>query len=128
MWIRFGLAISGLLAALVVFPTNLTRAAGGFAIQLAQTETAVQIVIVMGSVKGGAVRRVRQGDSVVLRVKSDTPLEVHLHGYDVEATAGPGHDAELRFVARATGRFPLNRHGTGDHHDDTLAWIEVYPR
>lgn len=127
MWIRFGLGLPGLLAALLAFPPCRTFAADGAVVRLAQTESAVQIVIAMGNVKGGTVRRVRQGDSVVLRVKSDTPLEVHLHGYDIEATAGPGHDAELRFVARAAGRFPLARHGAGGH-DDVLAWIEVYPR
>ena len=57
--------------------------------------------------------RVRQGDEVTLRWTSDRAFTLHLHGYDLEAQLGPQGPIELRFTARATGRFPLEIHGAG---------------
>lgn len=80
------------------------------------------------------VMKVVKNDSVRIRVTSDIPGELHLHGYRREATLVPGAHAELAFRAGATGRFPLEWHGrdsapkTGGHHGPPLAALEVHPR
>jgi hypothetical protein len=76
--------------------------------------------------------RVKQGDAVRLRWRSDRPLLVHLHGYDIETRIEPGAVAELAFTARATGRFPIHVHtpkqGGGHTHEAPLVQVEVLPR
>ena len=70
--------------------------------------------------------RVRQGDEVTLRWTTDRPFTLHLHGYDLEARLVPQTAVELRFTARATGRFPLEIHGPGTER--TVGHLEVHPR
>ena len=53
---------------------------------------------------------VDEGDRVTLRVSSDEPMELHLHGYDVEREVEPGQEAELHFEADLTGRFEIEDH------------------
>jgi hypothetical protein len=76
--------------------------------------------------------RVKQGDTVKLRWRSDRPLTLHLHGYDIETRIEPGAVAELAFTARATGRFPIYVHtpkqGGGHTHEAPLVQVEVLPR
>ena len=48
---------------------------------------------------------VREGDRVVLRISTDTPIEVHVHGYDRERKLKPGEPGRLAFDADLTGRF-----------------------
>ena len=77
--------------------------------------------------------RVKQGDTVRLRWTSDRPIVLHLHGYDIEKKVEPGAVAEMAFVARATGRFPVEEHrpdakGGHSHGEAPLVRIEVRPR
>ncbi len=75
--------------------------------------------------------RVTQGDVVKLQWSADKPSTVHLHGYDIEKRVTPGAVTELMFTARATGRFPVNLHGSAAEvhgHENALVTIEVYPR
>ena len=75
--------------------------------------------------------RVSEGDQLLLRWQTDSPLDLHLHGYDIELSVAPGNSAAMRFKAHATGRFPITRHNdAGDHgkHHQTLLYLEVYPR
>ena len=76
--------------------------------------------------------RVTQGDAVRLRWTSDRPIILHLHGYDIESKVAPGSVTEMAFIARATGRFPVeehNPHAQGGHaHGEALVRIEVHPR
>src|SRR5215831_10467661 len=77
--------------------------------------------------------RVKQNDVVRLQWTADKPSIVHLHGYDIEKNVVPGAVTDLTFTARATGRFPVNLHGSGAEagghgHEDTLVTIEVYPQ
>lgn len=80
------------------------------------------------------VMRVHKDDVVQLRVTSDAPGEVHLHGYRQEVKVVPGRAAELTFKAHATGRYRIEWHPTGDkaqksnHHGPALATLEVRPR
>jgi len=78
--------------------------------------------------------RVNEGDVVKLRLVSDQPIVLHLHGYDIEKRVAAGAITELAFTAYATGRFPIHVHAQGagagghEHEDAPLAAIEVYPR
>jgi hypothetical protein len=76
--------------------------------------------------------RVKQGDVVKLRWRTDRPILLHLHGYDIERKIEPGAVAELTFTARATGRFPIHAHtpkqGGGHTHEAPLVQVEVLPR
>jgi hypothetical protein len=76
--------------------------------------------------------RVKQNDVVKLEWRTDKPLTVHLHGYDIEQELKPGAVTEMTFTARATGRFTVEPHigrtPSGGHaHGDVLVTIEVYP-
>ncbi len=79
--------------------------------------------------------RVGKGDTLRLTVTSDTPGELHVHGYRVGARVAAGIPAELRFKAFASGRFPVEWHGAEGtvekaraHHGPPLAVIEVQPQ
>ena len=92
----------------------------------------IAIAIKQGKVAGAKSARVTQGDTVILRWTSDQPMELHLHGYDVEATVAPGKPAEMKLDARATGRFPVEVHtherDKGGHGHAALFHLEVYPK
>jgi hypothetical protein len=70
---------------------------------------------------------VRQGDDVTLAWTTDRPVTLHLHGYDLETKATPGTPVSMRFVARATGRFPIEMHGAQGAHT-VVGYLEVHPR
>lgn len=71
--------------------------------------------------------RFKEGDEIRIRWTSDETVELHLHGYNLTATPGPGVPAMMAFTGTATGRFPVTRHAAGgDHH--TLLYIEIHPR
>ena len=74
------------------------------------------------------VLTVRQNDQVVVRVSSDKPLQVHLHGYDIEGDVVPNLVTSLRFTATATGRFPIESHSKEPLERRPLAYLEVRPR
>jgi hypothetical protein len=70
--------------------------------------------------------RIQQGDEVTLKWTTDRPYTLHIHGYDLEAKLVPQTPVELKFTARATGRFPLEIHGPGAER--TVGYLEVHPR
>jgi hypothetical protein len=70
--------------------------------------------------------RVTQGDDVTLKWTTDRPYTLHVHGYDLEAKLAPQAPVELKFTARATGRFPMEIHGPGTER--TVGYLEVHPR
>jgi FtsP/CotA-like multicopper oxidase with cupredoxin domain len=99
------------------------------------TEKTFNLSIVRGSVAAEQrVLRVEKGDAVRVRLTSDTPGEIHLHGYRLEARLVPDIPAEFSFKAYATGRFPLEWHAAGgaapskSHHGPPLAVLEVRPK
>lgn len=82
----------------------------------------------------GGVRtaRVVRGEPLIIRIRSDEKLAVHVHGYDVRADVKPGATASLALVARHTGRFPVTAHldeaKSGRHGaEPTLLYLEVHP-
>ena len=74
------------------------------------------------------VLSVLQNDRVVVRLTSDKPLHVHLHGYDIESDVAPNLVTSLRFTATATGRFPIEIHSSEPRKQRPLAYLEVRPR
>jgi hypothetical protein len=98
-------------------------------------EKIFDLTIARGAVAAAQrVIKVEKGDSLRVRVTSDAPGELHLHGYQLAATLVPGRASELAFKAYATGRYPFELHGagsaasTGAHHGPPLATLEVRPK
>jgi hypothetical protein len=73
---------------------------------------------------GQSVIQVHRGEQVILRIKSNTTDELHLHGYDLHARIIPQETAVLEFSANRTGRFTLELHEA----QTELGALEVYPR
>lgn len=98
---------------------------------LAQDAGAVKrfdIVLENGRVAGGPqVVRIVRGDQVDILWTSDQAVTLHLHGYDIEIAVIPGTPQRMTFMARATGRFPVEIHG-GTGRDRTMIHVEVHPR
>ena len=67
---------------------------------------------------------VQEGDFVTLRLSSESPVEIHLHGYDLEGDVLPGEEIDLSFEADATGRFEIEDHET----ETQLGTLLVQPR
>lgn len=67
---------------------------------------------------------VGEGDSVTLNVTADRPVEIHVHGYDLEQEVEPDERSELSFEADQTGRFPMEDHET----EAELGVLIVEPR
>ena len=65
-----------------------------------------------------------EGDGVTLLVSSDEPMELHLHGYDVEQEVEPAEKARLHFEADITGRFEIEDHES----ESELGVLQVRPR
>jgi len=73
------------------------------------------------------VLRLRIGDEVTLRWRTDRPVTIHLHGYDIQEALSPDGPTTMSFRARATGRFPITVHGRWNEPEITLTYLEVYP-
>jgi hypothetical protein len=95
----------------------------------AQDVHRVEFALVSGKVADGPdVVRVTRGDRVELVWRSDQAAEIHLHGYDIHMTVGPGAQASVVIHANVTGRFPISLHveGASGHHRP-LTYLEVRP-
>jgi hypothetical protein len=55
--------------------------------------------------------QIQRGDSVEIEWSTDQPMTVHLRGYDILVTVDPGQTQKMKFIADATGRFPIELHG-----------------
>lgn len=103
------------------------------AVFLGAVPLAAQPGVIDLAIRGGQlpedqrVIRVRQGDEVVLRWTTDRTLTIHLHGYEIEKTLTPEGPTTMRFTARATGRFPIEIHGSR-RGQEVLGYLEVHPR
>jgi hypothetical protein len=84
----------------------------------------IRITVVGGRPQGGIQRpSVDRDDKVVLVVRSDVADEIHLHGYDLSAEAGPGKTARIAFTASVPGRFEVELENRGVQ----IADLEVRP-
>ncbi len=93
------------------------------------TETAPERVRMVVRVQGGrpvggiARATARQGEPVLLIVRSDVADHVHVHGYDLMGDVGPGSPARMQFRARLTGRFEIELEDRGQQ----IAQLTVLP-
>ncbi len=93
------------------------------------TETAPERVRMVVRVQGGrpvggiARATARQGEPVLLIVRSDVADHVHVHGYDLIGDVGPGSPARMQFRARLTGRFEIELEDRGQQ----IAQLTVLP-
>ena len=81
--------------------------------------------------------RVKRGDSVILRWRTDEAVSLHVHGYDIQATLSPASATSMRFEANVAGRFAITAHEFGavaareaaprKHREITLLYLEVLP-
>ena len=70
--------------------------------------------------------RVQRYDAVEINWSANRRTMLHLHGYDIEITVEPDKPETMSFIARATGRFPIETHAPGD--TGVLIYLEVHPR
>ena len=89
-------------------------------------------------VEGGAsTLRIKRGDTVLMRWRSDEPVSLHVHGYDLRANLSATSPVTIRFEAKVAGRFPITAHEFGaaadqdlrpkPHREVTLLYLEVLP-
>jgi len=81
--------------------------------------------------------RVKRGETVLLRWRTDEAVSLHLHGYDVQVKLSPASPDAMRFEAKVAGRFPITAHEFGaaadrdarpkGHREVTLLYLEVLP-
>jgi hypothetical protein len=74
--------------------------------------TNVKVVIADGKVTPDPSRKVEvaTGDQVHVRVTSDHPDEVHVHGYDIEKEVSAGETVTIDFTADIPGQFEVEAH------------------
>ena len=83
---------------------------------------AVEIIVnVDDPTQVGQTFQVPLGQTVVLRLLSDTDQTYHVHGYDLEQKAAAGVEASFEFTADQAGSFEVESHTT----DKVLATLEV---
>lgn len=69
-----------------------------------------------------------QGRTYRVSIHGPSPVELHLHGYDLTARAMPEAPAQFVFKAEHSGRFPIEAHGADDllgRNSRPVAFIEV---
>jgi hypothetical protein len=88
-----------------------------------------RIALRRGSVAGGArTITAERGESVRIVVTSDTPDELHLHGFNITRKAAPGGPARFNFRADIEGEFELESHTAEDAgRDPRVARVRVGP-
>ncbi len=81
--------------------------------------------------------RVKRGETVLLRWRTDEAVSLHVHGYDIRANLSAASPTSMRFEAEVAGRFPITAHEFGAvaapdarpkrHREVTLLYLEVLP-
>ncbi len=100
---------------------------------LAQEPRRLDLAVAGGAVAPGqrVIKAVR-GEKLLLRVTSDRPGAIHLHGYDIELTLAAGAPTEVLVTARAAGRFAAYFHPQGEaaskRHGPALFHLDVMPK
>ena len=75
-------------------------------------------------ISGPVTVKVTEGDEVAIRITSDEPEELHLHGYDKSVDLEKNVPAELTFTANITGRFVYEL----EQSKTDLGALEVSPK
>jgi hypothetical protein len=89
-------------------------------------------------VEGGtSTIRVKRGETILMRWRTDESVVLHVHGYDLQASVSPGSSSAMRFEAGVAGRFRVTAHAFGavagqdarakKPREITLLYLEVLP-
>lgn len=89
----------------------------------APRERTIQLAVEDGVMTPDEVE-VGEGDRVKLLLTSEEPVDVHLHGYDLEREIERGEPTSLSFEADLTGRFEIEDHES----EEVLGVLLVQPR
>lgn len=68
------------------------------------------VVIADGAVSGPESIEVTLGEEAVWEIRSDTAIEIHVHGYDLVYQLTPDETTEVRFLADVPGIFEVETH------------------
>src|SRR5438067_1586692 len=74
------------------------------------------------------VVRATQGDRITLEWSTDTRAVIHIHPYDIEQEVVPGTASRTEFLAKLSGRFPIEAHLASRSGRRIVAYLEVLPR
>ena len=76
--------------------------------------------------EAGSVKKLeyKEGDTVIFRVRNDTPEEVHVHGYDIKKDLEAGKTETMTFKASITGIFEIEF----EHSAEQIAELRVDPK
>lgn len=108
-----------------IVETAATGTQDGTSVETATEPPPVSIRVEGGEPVGGPARIVVRKDDVVrFVVTSDVGDEVHVHGYDISKSVGPGRRASFRFPAEIEGIFEIELEGLGIE----VASLVVQPR
>lgn len=96
----------------------------------------INLSVVSQTLYGGRPDKIipfKQGEKVTINITADEPMEIFLHGYDVETRVKPGTTSTLQFTADVLGRFALMIHSLGEGEDKQrveilLGLVDVVPR
>lgn len=130
----------------IIFPLiiGLALLAAACGTATAPQELEIPVKLTAGQLDPGTIQ-VGQNDTVTLKIESDQPGSIHLHGYDLEQEVNSGEVIDLVFVADASGRFKFTFHaavedpdshqeagqtheeGAGEEEVD-IGFLEVQPR
>ena len=100
-----------------------TPSSGGAAPPDEPQERVYDLAIENGAMSPAEVSA-EDGDQVTLVLTSDIPVEVHLHGYDLQEEVLPAEETLLSFEAEISGRFEIEDHET----ETALGALLVQPR
>ncbi|MGE0736187.1 MAG: hypothetical protein AB7G15_05830 [Alphaproteobacteria bacterium] len=119
--------------ALAIFALASAAPATGESTSRAADDRSFRLVVVTPAAKAPPqIFTVRKGEAVRIALSSDAPIDFHLHGYALSAKTAPDRPAEFRFMAHATGRFPIHVHRAGEdgahRHALPAAYLDVRPR
>ena len=114
---RFGIIFFPLMVGVAL----LAVACGGAGPQ----EREIAVKLTAGQLEPDTIK-VGQNDTVTLKIETDQPGSVHLHGYDLEQDVALGDITDFVFLADASGRFRISFHAAGvDHHQASAGHHEV---
>lgn len=79
----------------------------------ATTGTVIEVAVAGGTVDGGGRHELELGETVTIRVTSDTADQIHVHGYDVYGDVAAGGTGEVTFTADVPGIWEVELEDAG---------------
>jgi hypothetical protein len=88
-------------------------------------QASLPTIVVRGGKPVGGVRELdyAAGEEIRFAVRSETPDELHVHGYDVERPLPAGRTVRIGFEASIEGIFEAELHGSGEQ----IAELRIEP-